>query len=99
MNERILRMLEYNKIIDKLKQHADTSIGKELVSVLKPSNNIEEVRTLQTETDEAAQMIRLNKPVSLGGIFDIRPSLKRTVIGGVLSPKECLDVASTIYGG
>lgn len=99
MNERVLRMLEFHKIVDRLKGYADTSLGKELVSQVTPSPDFNEVRQLQAETDEAAQVIRLNKTVPLGGIFDVRASLKRTVIGGVLSARECLDIASTIYGG
>src|SRR5699024_4715883 len=35
----------------------------------------------------------------LGGIFDIRAALKRSLIGGLLNTEECLNVASTIYGG
>ncbi|WP_010099066.1 endonuclease MutS2 [Ornithinibacillus scapharcae] len=99
MNERILRVLDFQKVIDRLIQHAGTSLGKDLASKLKPSTNLEEVNQLQEETDEAALVIRLNVPVPLGGIFDIRESLKRAVIGGVLSTSECLDIANTIYGG
>src|SRR5690625_3839105 len=99
MNDRTLRVLEFNKIVDQLKSHAETSIGSELVSQLKPATNISDVQYKQQETDEAAQIIRLNKVIPLGGIFDIRDSLKRAHIGGVLSTNECLDIANTIYGG
>lgn len=99
MNERILRVLDFQKVIDRLIQHAGTSLGKDLASKLKPSTDLEQVNLLQEETDEAALVIRLNVPVPLGGIFDIRESLKRAIIGGVLSTSECLDIANTIYGG
>ncbi|AXI09632.1 endonuclease MutS2 [Oceanobacillus sp. 143] len=99
MNERILRVLEFKKIIDQLAGNAATSIGKEMAASLKPSTELAKVITLQNETDEAVQIIRLNKVIPLGGITDIRASVKRSVIGGVLSTEECLDVANTIYGG
>ncbi|WP_164668431.1 endonuclease MutS2 [Virgibacillus doumboii] len=99
MNDRILRVLEFNKIIEQLNSHAATMIGKDLCSSLKPSVNIEEVKSLHDETDEASQILRLNKAIPLGGISDIRPSIKRSVIGGVLNAGECLDVANTLYGG
>lgn len=99
MNKRILRVLEFNKIVEMLVNQAETSLGKELASGLEPSTDIAEVETAQNETDEAIQVIRLNRNVPLGGIFDIRASLKRSAIGGVLSTGECLDVASTVYGG
>ncbi|WP_042146247.1 endonuclease MutS2 [Paucisalibacillus sp. EB02] len=99
MNERILRVLDFQKIIDRLMNRAQTSLGKDLAANIKPSTELDEVNQLQKETDEAAQVVRLNVPVPLGGIFDIRASLKRSVIGGILSTSECLDVANTIYGG
>lgn len=99
MDERIFQVLEFNKIINLLSAQAATSLGKELAFELKPSTSMDEVVQKQNETDEAAQIIRLNKTIPLGGIADIRASLKRSVIGGILSTNECLDVANTIYGG
>ncbi|SDM96825.1 endonuclease MutS2 [Sediminibacillus halophilus] len=99
MNERIYQVLEYKKIIDMLTEQAASSLGKERAAALKPSRELESVNRLQAETDEAAQVLRLKGYVPLGGIFDIKPSIQRTIIGGVLNPGECLDIASTIYGG
>ncbi|MBP2077394.1 endonuclease MutS2 [Oceanobacillus polygoni] len=99
MNERILRVLEFKKIIENLSTHAATTLGKGLVSQLKPATELEQVIELQDETDEVTQIVRLNKAIPLGGITDIRSSIKRSAIGGVLSTEECLDVANTIYGG
>ncbi|WP_340001852.1 endonuclease MutS2 [Oceanobacillus sp. FSL K6-0127] len=99
MNERILRVLEFKKIIENLSMHAATTLGKDFVSKLKPATELKQVIELQNETDEASQIARLNRTIPLGGVTDIRPSLKRSAIGGVLSTHECLDVANTIYGG
>ncbi|WP_087971848.1 endonuclease MutS2 [Oceanobacillus rekensis] len=99
MNERIFRVLEFKKIIEQLNSNAATSLGKELASKLNPSTELNEVVQLQRETDEAASIVRLNMMIPLGGITDIRESLKRSAIGGILSTEECLAVANTIYGG
>ncbi|MEN1968283.1 endonuclease MutS2 [Lentibacillus sp. N15] len=99
MNERILRVMEYHKILDQLRNQAQTSLGKDLAAQLRPATELEEIQILQQETDEAVQVERLNVTVPLGGISDIRGSVKRSVIGGVLNTGECLDVADTIYGG
>ncbi|WP_226036480.1 endonuclease MutS2 [Aquibacillus saliphilus] len=99
MNSRIFNVLEYNKIIEMLNAQAASSLGKQRTSILKPSTELEAIIQLQEETDEAANVLRLKGNVPLGGIFDIKPSIKRTVIGGILNPHECLDVASTVYGG
>ncbi|MCP3030518.1 endonuclease MutS2 [Halobacillus sp. A1] len=99
MNQRIFKVLEYNKIKNQLIDQAASSLGKEKAAAVKPSTELEEVVRWQQETDEAAQVLRLKGHVPLGGIFDIKPSIKRTMIGGILSALECLDIASTIYGG
>ncbi|WP_186576215.1 endonuclease MutS2 [Aquibacillus kalidii] len=99
MNKRIFHVLEYNKIIERLNSQASSSLGKEKTIAIKPSTNLAEVVKWQEETDEAANVLRLKGNVPLGGIFDIKPSIKRTIIGGILNANECLDIASTIYGG
>ncbi|MDX8046645.1 endonuclease MutS2 [Gracilibacillus sp. S3-1-1] len=99
MNTRILRVLEFHKIMEQLTEKAASSLGIEKIRQLKPSADFDQVVKLQDETDEAYHVIRLKGNVPLGGIVDIKPSVKRAVIGGILSTHECLDVASTIYGG
>lgn len=98
MNDRVLQVLEFDKIIDQLRQHVDTSLGDEWAKNLVPSTRLKEAKRLQQETDEAAQFIRLNQTIPLGGIFDIRPSVKRCSIGGILQADECLEIGSTIRG-
>lgn len=98
MNERIMHVLEFDKIMNQLKTHAATSLGKERCVQLEPSSQIDVVKRLQEETDEAMQVERLNKSIPLGGVVDIRASLQRTEMGGVLSSGECLAVANTLYG-
>ncbi|WP_174613984.1 endonuclease MutS2 [Virgibacillus ihumii] len=99
MNERILRVLEFNKITEQLANQAATSLGKDYCIGLKPETEMDNVIRLQEETDEASQIFRLNKSIPLGGIKDIRAGIKRSVIGGVLNTNECLDIATTLYAG
>ncbi|WP_138415428.1 endonuclease MutS2 [Aquibacillus sediminis] len=99
MNQRILHVLEFDKIKEMVKSQAASSLGQEKAAALHPSTDLAEVITWQNETDEAMSVLRLKGNVPLGGIFNIKPHIKRTVIGGMLHPQECLDVASTISGG
>ncbi|WLV23735.1 endonuclease MutS2 [Aciduricibacillus chroicocephali] len=99
MNERILRVAEFNKIAERLIQKAETTLGKELARKVHPASDIETVTHQLEETDEAYRIIGLNKSIPFGGIADIRASLQRSKIGSVLSAAECLDVAETIRGG
>lgn len=99
MNERSLKVLEFQKIKERLIEQTETSLGAELAENLFPSTKIEEVQQLQDETDEAATIIRLNKAIPLGGITDIRDALHHSKIGGILNEHQSLQVASTIYAG
>ncbi|MEH7248798.1 endonuclease MutS2 [Neobacillus niacini] len=97
MQERTLKVLEFIKVRDQLIEHASSSLGIDKLMKLVPSTDFEEVVMLQTETDEASTVLRIKGNVPLAGIHDIRAHIKRSVIGGVLSSHELIQVASTIH--
>jgi len=97
MQERALKVLEFTKVRELLLEHAASSLGREKIKHLVPSTDFDEVVRLQTETDEAATVYRIKGSVPLSGIHDIRAHIKRSVIGGVLSPHELNQIASTIH--
>lgn len=96
MNERALRTLEYNKIIDKLTELAGSRLGKDLCASLKPNHTLEMIKTHQRETSDA--LTRILKKGSLGfyGLHDIRASIKRLEIGSTLSASELLHISSLL---
>ncbi|CAM3923532.1 endonuclease MutS2 [Lederbergia lenta] len=97
MNDKILKTLEFDKIIAEMEAYASSSLGVNKVKALKPSANFEEVVKRQEETDEAANVLRLKGHAPLSGIFDIKPHIKRAQIGGVLNAVELVQTASTIH--
>jgi len=97
LQSRIFHVLEFNKVKEQLQKKVASSLGREKVANLIPSTQYEEVVKWQEATDEATTVLRLRGNVPLGGIYDVRPSVKRAEIGGTLSSNELLDVASTIY--
>lgn len=99
MNEKILKTLEFNKILLQLEEFAASELGVERIRKLKPSTSFEEIVLLQEETDEAAHVLRLKGHAPLNGIFNITPHIKRTQIGGVLNPIELVQIGSTIHAG
>jgi DNA mismatch repair protein MutS2 len=99
LQQRVCRLLEYDKMKDQLLQHVSSSLGRRKVEELSPMVNIEEIQEAQNATFEGAKVIRLKGQAPLGGIRDIRASVKRAEIGGMLNEMELLDIASTIYGG
>lgn len=96
MNEKVLKTLEFNKIIDKLKELAGSAIGKEKCAQLKPISDIEEIRTLQSETAAALNRIYRKGSLSFSGIHDIRPSIKRLEIRSTLGMGELMHISSVL---
>jgi DNA mismatch repair protein MutS2 len=96
MDERTLRTLEWSKILERLSERASTRMGKERAESLLPSTSYLEVVEWQAETSEARRILGAGRSFPLGGLHDLRPYIKRAVIGGVLEPNELLDVADTI---
>ncbi|MFC0211459.1 endonuclease MutS2 [Paenibacillus chartarius] len=98
MNMKILKTLEYEKILHRLQNYAATSLGKERTEQLRPSGDLEEVKLRLKATDEAANVDRLKGNAPFGGIRDIRPALHRARVGGMLNAAELLDIATTSHG-
>ncbi|WP_100332082.1 endonuclease MutS2 [Bacillus xiapuensis] len=99
MNKKVLETLEFDKIKRQLAEHAASSLGREQAESLKPALAYEEVVRLQEETDEAVQVLRIKGHAPLGGIYNIRPHVKRSQIGGMLNGMEFVQIASTISAG
>lgn len=97
MQDRVLKILEFNKVKEQLLEHVSSSLGRKKALNILPSTEYEEVIRRQEETDEAVKVLRIKGNVPLGGIFDIRPHVKRAVIGGMLSPQELNQISSTIH--
>jgi len=93
MNEKALRVLEYNKIMDMLADMALSSMGSEMVRELLPSSNINEVRLMQQETNEAVTILLRKGSIPLEGLNDIRGGLKKAEIGSTLEPSDLLKIA------
>ncbi len=97
MQQKVLKILEFDKVKEQLLEQASSSLGKEKVEKLVPSTDFAEVVRMQAETDEAATVVRIKGNVPLSGIHNIRAHIKRSVIGGVLSTHELNQIASTIH--
>lgn len=96
LDERTLRVLEFDKVLQHLAGHGASSLGKELAHQLRPSNEARVIAEWQQETTEAVRLLEMGGNVPLGGLHDIRPLLLRARAGGVLLPEQLLEVADTL---
>ena len=57
MNTKSLRVLEYYKIKEKIKEYTHTTAGKDIIENLEPYTNIYEVKEHLQETNEALLLL------------------------------------------
>lgn len=96
MNNKVLKTLEYNKIIDLLESYASSDGGKKLCKTLTPMSNIEHINTNLRQTEEALMRIYRKGSISFSGVYDITGSLKRLEIGSILGMGELLNIAKLL---
>ncbi|MDD2217999.1 MAG: endonuclease MutS2 [Eubacteriales bacterium] len=96
MNEKSYRVLEYNKIIQMLKEEVASEMTRKIISELKPSVDIKQIRDLCAETTEAVQVIVKKGTLPLGAFYDIGSSLEFARKSGVLSQADLLRILYNI---
>lgn len=96
MNEKALRILEYNKIIDMLCESTVSGMGRDIAKDLKPSNDLNEIKELLQETTEAVNLLLKKGNIPIGGVQDIRIPLRKVKLGSTLEPGELLKVSDTL---
>ena len=96
MNEKALKTLEYNKIIEQLTEFASSRGAKELCKSLVPYSSLTEIEAAQQETADAFTRVIQKGSVSFHGIHDVRASVKRLEIGGALNASELLSICSLL---
>ncbi len=92
MNEKVLKTLEYDKILLRLEALAVSDGAKALCRSLKPMTEKEDILTALKETSDAeARFIAHGNP-GFSGIHDIRAGIKRAQSGSSLSMPELLRI-------
>ena len=94
--KRALKTLEFDKVREQVANFCTSSLGRAYLDLLEPSIDAVDVVRLLDEMDEGLSLLRIRGNVPMGGIFDVRGHAKRAQIGGMLSPNELMEIASTI---
>lgn len=96
MNKRSLRILEFNKILSMVTEYATSPMAKRRVDRMKPQRDIDQIRKLQEETNDALNRLNRHGNISFSGLCDIGASIKRLEVQGTLTSKELLDIAAVL---
>ncbi|MCM1063196.1 MAG: endonuclease MutS2 [Eubacterium sp.] len=94
MNQKVLKTLEYNKIIDLLTEKADSEPGKKLCRELAPSTDLSQIRQMQRETKDALNRLFKYGGTSFGSNANLGFSIRSLEIGSTLSISELIKIAS-----
>ena len=95
MDTKTLSILEYPKILARLADFCDFSASAELAHVLSPTPGFEDAFERLVKTSEARKLLS-TQDLTIGGAHDIREQVDLAARGGVLDPKELLNVQSTL---
>ena len=93
---RSLRTLELPAVLELLAQEASSAAAKDVARALSPSGDRAEVERRLNETSAAAQLMVVKGSPSFSGVKDVRASLQRADMGGVLNTRELIDIARVL---
>lgn len=96
MNSKILTLLEFNKILDLLRDQAGSGLAKERIVQLEPMTNMRMAKDALTETTEAVSVIVHKGSIPVGEIGDISSIVSMARRGRCLSMRELLQVRASI---
>ena len=95
MDSKTLHVLEYPKVLERLRAFCDFSASMELALALEPTDSYDLALARLAETSEARTLFSI-QDIGVGGAHDIRPAVDLAARGGVLDPQQLLDIKSTL---
>ncbi|MBO5565078.1 MAG: endonuclease MutS2 [Lachnospiraceae bacterium] len=94
MNDRVLRITEYGKILDALSERATSLPGKEKCLSLLPMQELYDIEKAQEETACAVSYVLKKGAPSFGSNRDFSSAFSALSVGSALSMPELLSLAS-----
>lgn len=104
MNSKILKILEFEQITNRLSSLAITAPAKEKAANLKPKTDFDKVEKSLKQTLALANLLRIKGQLPLTNFQDVKPSTKRLSVKANLNAQEfgnillILSLASEING-
>ena len=96
MNAKVLRVLEYDKVIRMLEEKASSAPGRELCRSLAPMTDPADIEAAQEETAAALARLFRKGSINFGNNRPLGMSLKSLEIGSALSAPELMGIAGLL---
>ena len=93
MNDKVIKTVELDKILARLKDRAETPLGLKEAEHLRPMTDREAIESAQTETADALARLYRFGNLSMSGARDVRESLLRLKVQANLSMPELLSIS------
>ena len=96
MNQKVLRTLEYNKIVERLAEYAFGADTKERCLSLLPSTSLSEITNAQLQTKDAMNRSLKKGRLDCSGIKPLSSAIRRVEIGGTMNIEELLGLCKLL---
>ena len=96
MNEKVLRVLEFNKVIHMLEEKATSDPGRAICRSLVPMTDLAQIERAQEQTADALTRIFQKGSLNFGNNHALGMSLRSLEIGSTLSMEELLRIAGLL---
>lgn len=96
MNNKIIKTLEFDKIINLLIDNCQTEIGKNYIESLKISNDLDKINRWLDETLESSSLIYSKSIPLISNIKDMKKDFELLKLGRFLSLKKILEVSTIL---
>lgn len=91
--EKAGKVLEFDRITEKLASLAATEGAAEALRALQPADDCASVNRLLEQTEDARAMMTVKSQPPFGRAKNITPHIERAAKGATLTPRELLDIA------
>lgn len=97
MNQKTLSIMEYERIKQAIRGYLVSAAGQHELSRLQPTANPEKLQRWLDETQDGADIYRLESGIPLPQLDDIRPHLKRLALEAVLNGLELAQISRVLW--
>jgi DNA mismatch repair protein MutS2 len=96
MNPKSLILLEFHKVLERLKAYASFDLSEKLAAKLRPTISLEKAQTFQEQTRQARYLLSLTDALHFRGAVDMRPFADQARHQMTLEAPNMLAIRNTL---
>ena len=98
MNIETFEKLQLKEVKELIKEYCVSSLGKELIDKVAPSDNFNIVKRRLSENKEARKILENSNHIPLEGLFNINPIIEKVEKGMILEPRQLISMEDFLRG-